>query len=568
MFHSSGKPNKANRFWPRLLDAALNKLRIGRGKEQYPNPETLSLSNMAEEDAQDAGQQVLADAVGREFKDIIFSAMRRLKPRHRAVLTLRCYRNMEYEHIAHCLQCSEFAAKVQFYRAKRALQKQLSRHGFGGGAFLAAMVLFGKITAPSEAAAKTLAISAATTKVGVAAGLAAVATSKAAILSLAAAGAISVGTVAVTSTSGPDQPTASLIDGSTISSQIIGDIPQAAPGIHEYWHYYPEGTKGPVMMRLLKWDSRAKQSYCQWLQNERANYFFDRDKNTVFIRNHHIWHSDGAVWRLPTDNSVMRKSLVAAQPKTEPMQYVNSDGAGLLVILKQDEDTRGSQITRNLNVLDEQYFLYDWPSRTRMIDSRDAMHTRGWTFFTISGQINGQEVSGTGRIPFVHATSKWDYPWLRMTVGSRLKLVDTGTEARVYDAGGKLVARYEGGAFFRGLARPWMGLHTIDTVRRDAAQDQIPFRTEFTPGQNAALVTLDCGQTELIFNIDMEKDVVESISLGANGNRQGKLEFTYLQEITETARDDFASPRQESPPKWRRDRLGITWLVKLSDARW
>ena len=109
MFHSSGKPNKANRFWPRLLDAALNKLRIGRGKEQYPNPETLSLSNMGDEDAQDAGQQVLADAVSRELKDIIFSAMRRLKPRHRAVLTLRCYRNMEYEHKAHCLQCSEFA---------------------------------------------------------------------------------------------------------------------------------------------------------------------------------------------------------------------------------------------------------------------------------------------------------------------------------------------------------------------------------------------------------------------------------------------------------------------------
>jgi len=65
----------------------------------------------------------------------------------------------------------------------------------------------------------------------------------------------------------------------------------------------------------------------------------------------------------------------------------------------------------------------------------------------------------------------------------------------------------------------------------------------------------------------MKKDVVESISLGANGNRQGKLEFTYLQDITDIA-GDFASPRQESPPKWRRDRLGITWLAKLTDARW
>ena len=91
MFHSSGKPNKANRFWPRLLDAALKKLRLGHGKEQYPNPEALSMSNHAKDDS----QEVLADAVGRELKDIIFAAMRRLKPRHRAVLTLRCFRQMK-----------------------------------------------------------------------------------------------------------------------------------------------------------------------------------------------------------------------------------------------------------------------------------------------------------------------------------------------------------------------------------------------------------------------------------------------------------------------------------------
>jgi len=380
MFHSSGKPNKANRFWPRLLCAALKKLRLGHRKEQYPNPEALSVSNMANEDANDASQEVLADAVGRELKDVIFSAMRRLKPRYRAVLTLRCYRNMRYEHIAHSLQCSEFAAKIQFYRAKRALQKQLSRHGFGRGAFLAAMVLFGKITAPSEAVAKGLVISAATTKVGVAAGFAALATSKVAILSLTAAGAISIGTVAVRTTSGPDRPTTPLIEGPTISSQITGAVPKAAPGIREYWHYYPRGTNGPIMLRLLKWDSRARQSYCQWLQNERANYFFDRNKNTIYIRNHRIWHSDGSVWQLPTDNATLRKSLAVAQPGAEPMQYVHGDGAGLLVILKQDEDTRRhSQITRNLNVLDEQYFLYDWPSRAGMIDVRDAMHKRGWT---------------------------------------------------------------------------------------------------------------------------------------------------------------------------------------------
>lgn len=566
MYHSSGKPNKADRFWPRLLRAVLNKLRLGHRKEQYPNPEALSKSTMAKEDAKDEGQQFLADAVGRELKDIIFLVMRRLKPRYRAVLTLRCYRQMSYENIAHSLQCSEFSAKIQFYRARRALQKQLSRQGFGRGAFITAMMLFGKMTAPSEAAAKGLAISAATTKVGVAAGLAAVATSKSAILSIAAAGAISVGTVAVKN-SYSGRPAAPTPDGQTVSKQITSAVVKSQTGAREYWHYYPHGTNGPVMMRLLKWDQREKQSYCQWLQNERENYYFDRSRNTIFIRNHRVWHEDGEVWRLPTDNTNLRRALANVQPDAAPMKYVSGDGAGLLVILKQDADTHRSQITRNLNVLDEPYFLYDWPSRAGLIDARDRMHKRGWTYFRISGQIDGREIKGTGRIPFVYATSKWNYPWLKMTVGNDLRLVDTGAAAKVYDASGRQTTNYGGGAFFQGLSRPWMGLHTIDSIRRDAAQNKIPFRTEFESDRDTAKVTLDLGEIELIYNIDMQSDVVDSIALDANGNRRGKLEFTYLQDITEAA-EDFASPRQESPPKWRRDRLGITWLVKLMDARW
>ena len=562
MFHTSGKPNKADGLWPRLFNAALNKMRLGRRKEQYPD--TMSMSTMAKEDAKDDSQQAMADAVGRELKDIIFMAMRRLTPRHRAVLTLRCYREMDYSHIAESLQCSEFAAKIHFYRAKRALQKQLSHHGFGRGAFLAAMVLFGKITAPTEAAAKSLTVSGAVTKVGVAAGLAAVATSKAAILSLTAAGAITLGTIAVKS--GSDQAAAPPTEGPAVISQITEAIGTAGKAVQEYWHYYPQGTNGPLMMRLLKWDARAQQSYCQWLQNEQANYYFDRDRNTIFIRNHRTWRDDSAVWRLPTDNPSVMRSLALAEPDAEPIQYVRDDGAGLLVILKQDEKTRQSQITRNLNVLDEQYFLYNWPSSAPIIDARDTMHKRGWTYFRITGEIDGEKVSGTGRIPFVYATSRWNYPWIELTIDNKLKLVDTGAEARLYDAEGRLTASYAGGSFFNGLGRPWMGLHTIDTVRRDAAEEQIEFRTVHNAGDTAQ-VTLDCGATELTYNINMEKDVVESITLSTSDNRQGTLKFDYLQDIEETARD-YVSPRQESPPKWRRDRLGILWLAKLMDARW
>ncbi len=255
MFHSSGKPNKADRFWSRLLSAALKNVQVGHGKKRYPSPHALSVSTMANEDAKDESRQLLANAVGKELKDTIFLVMRRLKPRYRAVLTLRCYRQMTFQNIAHSLQCSEFSAKMQFYRARRTLQKQLSRQGFGRGAFITGMLLFGKMTASSEAAAKGLAISAATTKVGVAAGLAAVATSKAAILSIAVAGAISIGTVAVTSY--PNQPAASHPQGKTVSSQVTAALAKHHSGVHEYWHYYPNGTNGPVMMRLLKWEPQG-----------------------------------------------------------------------------------------------------------------------------------------------------------------------------------------------------------------------------------------------------------------------------------------------------------------------
>ncbi len=554
MFDTSGKPKMAKRFWPRLFNTALNKMRLGHRKEQYPS--SVSVSITANEDAQKDSQEIMANAVSRELNEIVFAAMRRLNPRHRALLTLRCYREMKFSHIAESLQCSEFAAKVHFYRAKRNLQRQLSRHGLGRGMLLTALVLFGKITAPSEAAAKTLAISAATTKVSVAAGLAALATTKTAILSLTAAGAITLGTIAATSE--PDK--------TTPGSQLARPVAAAAKGVQEYWHFFPRSTNGPVMMRLLRWDTRAKRSYCQWLQNERANYYFDKDKNTIFIRNHRSWHDDLAVWRLPTDNPNMQKSLSRAEDRTDAMQYVRSDGTGLLVILKTDENTNHSRITHHNNIPDEHYFLYDWPSSAGMIDTRDTMHKRGWTYFRITGQIDGEKVAGTGRIPFVYATSKWYYPWLKITVGDRLKLVDTGAEARLYDASGGLLARYQGGSFFKGLARPWMGLHTIDTVRRDAAAERISFETAYTSGRDTAQVKLNSGQTKLTYTIDMQKDVVKTITISTNDDRRGVLRFTYIQDIDETTKE-FVSPRQESPPKWQRDRLGILWLTKLMHTR-
>ena len=58
--------------------------------------------------------------------------MSSLKPRYREILVMRCYEEMDYSEIANELGCTEFGARVLFFRAKRALAKALSKRGLDG----------------------------------------------------------------------------------------------------------------------------------------------------------------------------------------------------------------------------------------------------------------------------------------------------------------------------------------------------------------------------------------------------------------------------------------------------
>jgi hypothetical protein len=194
------------------------------------------------------------------------------------------------------------------------------------------------------------------------------------------------------------------------------------------------------------------------------------------------------------------------------------------------------------------------------------MHKRGWTYFQISGQISGEAVSGAGRIPFVYAASKRFRPWLKLQLGDGSKIVDSGAEACVYDRSSKVAARYKGGSFFKGLGRPWMGLHTIDVVRRDAAEQEVGFETKPLPGRERVEVVLNCKQIELVYTINMKTDVVEKITFSASDGSEGELRFSYLQDI-ENLGNEFAPPRIRSDRAPRRQDQGILWLVNLINSR-
>ena len=176
-----------------------------------------------------------------------------------------------------------------------------------------------------------------------------------------------------------------------------------------------------------------------------------------------------------------------------------------------------------------------------MVDNRDAMHKRGWTYFKITGRIDGKEVKGTGRIPFVYATSRIHWPWLVLKVG------------------GHTVSKIG----FAGIGRPWMGLHTIDTVRRDAAKERIWFATKYNKRSGKAEVLLKPEDGQIVYAVDMEKDVIESITF--SGETEGQLQFDYLQEIDDVG-SEFAEPMRKSFTGGYQKRSGMLWLVRLAEG--
>jgi len=170
-------------------------------------------------------------------------------------------------------------------------------------------------------------------------------------------------------------------------------------------------------------------------------------------------------------------------------------------------------------------------------------------------------------MPFVYETSTQRAPWLKLQVGNGLTLVDTRSGAYMSDGSGKIAAKYNGGSFFAGLGRPWMGLHTIDTVRRDAARQHVWFETKRLPSGNEVEVVLTHGQTKLVYTIDMKTDVIEKIALFAENGCKGELMLSYLQDIDHVG-GEFAQPEAIGSGGTRQDSSGMLWLVKLVDGRW
>jgi len=193
------KFNHANQFWDWLFRTALGRIQMYFRRQQHEKTVQMSafdkerLSKLKSSDYSEG----LKSLISNELSEAIFEAMGKLKFRHRNILVLRCFEQRSYSEIASIMDYSEMAAQVLFFRAKRSLKRQLSKHGFGKGFLLSALALFAKATAPAEAAS-TGTVTATSVKVGLVATFVGVAGTKLGITAATAivAAALTIGGVA------------------------------------------------------------------------------------------------------------------------------------------------------------------------------------------------------------------------------------------------------------------------------------------------------------------------------------------------------------------------------------
>ena len=552
-----GKLKQSDRFWPWLYGIATNKLRRHYRTEQTQR--RVAISSMKHKSTLKERQDGLENLVSEELKHIVSAAMKKLRTRHKAVLVMRCYDGMPYSDIAESMGCSEFSTRMLFLRAKKSLQKELSRNGFGKGSLLAALVLFGKMTAPSQAAAAQISVAASVTNVGLATTIACMATSKTAIVSIAAAGALTAGTVVMKS--GPWDQSAKNPQPVLTNAQNIGWFGAGSYSNLGLRYYFPAGPN-KAMMLSAKAGKLGDKSYWKVLQDDKANYYYSN--NRLNINNSRVWSQDLRVQQLPTDDEKMTKFICRVEGIKNTMEHVSSEGKDLLVIALENRENDDSKLweTQNRNALEEGYFQSDWPATAKIIDNRDEMHKRGWTYFRVAGRINGQDIYGTGRIPFFEQSRKQYTPWLKLQVGS-LRITDTYNEAYISEPSSDEANKFKGGSFFKGLCRPWMGFHTIDTVRRDAAKENIWFKTKLTPDDKFAEVELTCEDAKIVYKIDMETDVVDEITISTDQGKTGNLKFTYLQSIDNLYGEFVPPDRPRQHATTNSSSQGLLWLIGL-----
>ncbi len=597
-------------FWPWLYRVAQNKIKqhFKTRRKRMSLSDTIFYQDFVAHLKKDRQGDGLHEAVQKELSKKVMVAMKQIRQQYRAVLSLRCFEQLSYADIAMAMDCSEVGARVLFFRAKQALRKKLGHQGLKKGALLAGVGLFGslsapveaatttivkkdvllecldvfgRLTAPVEVASSTITVPAATTQVGLTTTILGTVSSRLGIVVMTAivGGLAGLGVLSFLSepplpSSPPPFPTNDLNSfhftiqlhdpDTSISTSSLN-----SKGAYEHWFYLPEGMDGPMLMRMQRWNPQMENKLCAWLQDDEANYYYDSGYNLIHINNCRVCWSNLRVRRLPTDSQefIDFLSFVEGEPRGFS-EYSRDPNNGYLSSLVDYRFVNAPEFETDYlyNTVGAKHFQYDWPATTPVIDERDTMHKRGWTYFRVNGEVGEEVVTGRGCIPFFYRAAK-DHPaWMVLKVGDDLEIIDSQRGACIRRADGTVRA-YPPGTFCKGLARPWMGLHAADIVRRDAAQQRIWFDSERMDNKNYVRITLSFEEqdnvTELLYAVDMENDVIRDIQFNVGAEAQGCLKFSYLQDI-DNLDNEFTEPATSTDPKaFSHPYPGILWLAHL-----
>lgn len=530
----------------------------------------------------------LKTLISKEIAETLVRSISKLNVKQRSAVLLRCYENLSYTEIASIMECSETAARIHFFRGKNELRQHLKRKGITTiPMFLGLLDLFGQVTSPAEAA---VTVSATTLKVGPLGTIIGLGLSKIGIFLLSLIGAVAVlsGTQLLQSDravsfsrNGDNQvksyhftkhawkdayiPTANLRMGRSLSK-----------GAYEQWFFFPEGIDGPLLKMVQRWDPEVENKLCSWLLNEQGQHYYHSGENIIYLLDTPLAQRRTA--RFPCDDQEFCDFLDKVEGIEEGLEYIRDPKTGLLIQIVDRRFANAKDFVSGVdrNTFDETEFgnfHYRWDENAEFIDERDAIHKQGWTQFQISGQIDGKKVYGQCRIPFVYGTPEQFFPLLVLNIGNQYSIVDSPEGAFVLDPDNKVIVSYPSESFFKGLLRPWFGLHTIDLLRREAATCRIPFEVENHEYDGYSfqqrILTLHQasgdGNLKISFDIDIEEDRISQIVFFNRDTLLGTLTFSYPSD-PESMDTPIEMPTVRKRWFSEKESPGILWLFDLAQG--
>ncbi len=537
--------------------------------------------------------------MNKELAQAVMEAMSILKPRHRQVVTLRCFEDLSSKEISRVEQTSEIYARVIFHRAVEKLRIALKKQGFSKASLVLALTMFARLTAPAKTAS-----AAATVKVAGITGAGAIkglglgakvvkttATASVHYVKVAVAAAATAGIITTAATIGPFRSNIKSIHyviqgvtpvvkqqvaparnpnarrsvrSSSSSFSVVGNkanITYKTKGAYESKLVMPQGPDGAIMRFMQRWNIEQTGKLCSWLQDGSGNYYYHSGEKKMYLTNDPL-----RMLILPTDPPDLVKFIYSQVGYDSRLSYQRKFLTGLIKYSTDNRvpDYADYKCKYAYDTLEHADLSTTWPTTDNVEDLRDEMHKRGWTCFDVTGKINGKPVSGMGRIPFIYNAYQDHLPWLSVRIGDDLYVDYPGHVATADSEQGLFT--YENETFFEGFPRPWQGIPCVDSIRRDAAKYRLRFNCQ-DEGSTAVvtiLVNTSGGQVKMVYDIDRDVDIVRSIRFLKGKNVVGELYFDYKQDASQAEAEKFNEPQTDFAAEAgkRPHNLWLAMLVK------